>query len=194
MNEVHSRIERAATLAERSEATAARIAVLKPYRWPKGVSGNPLGKSGLLAVRIRHETQQGKELRDILLGIARDAKESTRHRLRAVEMLLERGWGKPLAAVAVQHLGDKPRDDRALKQVLGAMTDEELDWLSDAMKRTKALLAQAAERAESRAATPSDNGVPPKSVRTMPTVAPDGKGTQQESAAWSRFVDESRKG
>ena len=41
--------------AERSDLAAKRVAVLRPYQWQPGTSGNPHGKAAGFAARVRRE-------------------------------------------------------------------------------------------------------------------------------------------
>lgn len=86
--------------------------------WQKGVSGNPGGrpspdKARSLAARIRELTREGEDLAYVLLdamnaqGDFEDIKP--RDRLRAVELLLERGFGKALDRVVVADGGKIPQ-------------------------------------------------------------------------------------
>lgn len=86
-----------------------------PSRFPKGVSGNPGGRSSAaaeLARRIRERTGDGLELIDFALGVLRGTGETARppdapsdwrptnvpddpkSRMFALDWLSERGWGK----------------------------------------------------------------------------------------------------
>ncbi len=77
-----------------------RLANLK--RWPVGTSGNPGGRSRMdhqFAVGVR---QRLPELSEALFGIALSKSAATVARVRAIEVLLERGLGKAPAHVVVE--------------------------------------------------------------------------------------------
>lgn len=97
---------------------------LRPYK--PGQSGNPLGKAGVLAKRIRHATQQGKTIREFLIGVMDNPKESTKHRLTAAAMLLDRGWGRPLSMLAGAQTPAATPDPRQLHELLTGLTAAEL--------------------------------------------------------------------
>ncbi len=66
-----------------------------------GQSGNPGGRPRGLAALVREQTNDGKELVDLMLSILRgelviDGNEPThRERMAAAEWLADRGFGKP---------------------------------------------------------------------------------------------------
>ena len=72
-------------------------------RWVKGQSGNPGGRPKGLATSIREKYgEDGATLIAQLHRVAfsRSRKMSTRDRLTAIEMLLDRGWGKAAQVIA----------------------------------------------------------------------------------------------
>lgn len=69
----------------------------------KGQSGNPGGRprgSGIAGL-VRERTADGVEPVEVLLKIMRDKKAAKRDRIKAAEVLLDRGWGKPQQQVEV---------------------------------------------------------------------------------------------
>ncbi len=89
------------SVAAISERTAADNLV--PHRFRKGKSGNPNGRPKGVAARVR-ELAGGDPDRflNVVIGIAEDPKARAADRLRACEMLLDRGWGKAPAFVPVE--------------------------------------------------------------------------------------------
>lgn len=66
-----------------------------------GQSGNPKGRpKGLLHAQLRQylgeRTENGKEILDTALSIMRDTSVDAVDRLRAIEFLAIRTWGKPI--------------------------------------------------------------------------------------------------
>ena len=62
--------------------------------WKPGQSGNPAGRSGLFLEMQRRAREATPELIGYLLEIARDGSEDARNRIVAIQIMLERGWGK----------------------------------------------------------------------------------------------------
>ena len=54
-----------------------------------------------LAEYIRGKTRDGKLLTDKLVAIVEDAKCSANNRIRAIELLFNRGWGRPKEEIAI---------------------------------------------------------------------------------------------
>jgi hypothetical protein len=74
-------------------------------RWPRDVSGNPGGRPKGLAKATREMVgEDGLHLVQLWWDIARDETRRDSDRLRASELLAERGWGK--AAVFQPQEGD----------------------------------------------------------------------------------------
>ncbi len=75
-------------------------------RFQKGVSGNPNGRppgGTSLAERIRQRAgQDGGVLVDLLFDVATNRKESTRLRIEAAKVLLQRGFGAIPTEVSVE--------------------------------------------------------------------------------------------
>ena len=70
-------------------------------RWQKGQSGNPAGRSKIDFDLAEAARVHSAEMLDIAVGIARDGRVPPESRLRAVEIVLSRGHGRPLQAVAI---------------------------------------------------------------------------------------------
>lgn len=78
---------------------------LKPYQWKPGQSGNPGGRLRDVedvAALARTHTRLAVET---LAEIAADGKNGPGARVTAALGLLDRGWGRPLQALAVAHGG-----------------------------------------------------------------------------------------
>lgn len=129
-------------------------AAAKPYQFQKGKSGNPGGRSrayAALARYIRDKTNNGQELADHLLAIARNKKAEARVRLLAIETLLDRGIGKPVQAVDL-----RVEEPKAAEQAV--------DWSQVSLDKREALLHALAtldEIAEPKPADESDGGDAP---------------------------------
>jgi hypothetical protein len=96
---------------------------LVPIQWQPGQTGNPHGRGVSfisLAAHVRHITQNGRELVDLLLAIVRGEsiplpgrngnrppkpqRPNLSQRMQAAELLLDRGWGR--APQVIEFLGD----------------------------------------------------------------------------------------
>ena len=79
------------------------VATLKP-RWKKGESGNPAGRpkrNREITLYISEKTDEGRALVDQLCEMAVSSKVNPRDRIRAIEMLLDRGFGKAVQPIEV---------------------------------------------------------------------------------------------
>lgn len=120
---------------------------LAPYQWKPGdPSPNPSGRPRSLAGLIRKETDNGKELLEILLSCARGQSEDVAkwsERLKAIEMLLDRG-GWPRVSVEMAEGAGKPIID------LSTLTPEEIS----AIEQFGFLVAAIHQRVTSREVPP----------------------------------------
>jgi hypothetical protein len=66
---------------------------------PKGVSGNPSGKSTSLNTIMRQAREHVPEIIERLLAIVRDPKAAHRDVIQAALALLDRGLGKPIVPI-----------------------------------------------------------------------------------------------
>jgi uncharacterized protein DUF5681 len=87
----------------------------------KGVSGNPGGRPKGIAAVVRALTSPEKQVQR-LLEIADDPKARPSDRIRATELLLAYGWGKPPATVAPE--GYDPLELDAMSAEAAAIVDE----------------------------------------------------------------------
>jgi hypothetical protein len=108
-------------------------------RFEKGKSGNPGGRPKAVrdvAAAAREHTQEGLET---LVTAMRDGGAPWNARIRAVELILERGWGKPMQAVelsgpdgdAIQMEAKVGLADK-LARLIAARRDEDADQGGDA--------------------------------------------------------------
>jgi len=100
-------------------------------RWKKGQSGNPKGsvpKSRVIQTFIANQTMDGRKIVNELWHIAQDRQVRVRDRIKAMEILLERGFGKPVQQVEVE-------GQVSLTRELGSFSDQELMELVDLRKK-----------------------------------------------------------
>lgn len=88
--------------------------IIKP--WPKGFSGNPSGENAVsvLMREVREATDNGAKLIAVLVEAAFDDKRVLSARLRAIEILFERGWGKAIQPILLDAKHDNGMDDLML--------------------------------------------------------------------------------
>lgn len=114
--------------------------------WKKGdPSPNPGGRPKGLASYIRDKTLDGTELADFLIGVMRGQEKvfcKMSDRLKAVEMLLDRGFGK-------QPVIDGDKNIRPVLN-LSDLTEQELEFLEN----VRLGLAAIHERVNGGKATP----------------------------------------
>jgi hypothetical protein len=76
-------------------------AALRPYRFPKGVSGNPDGRPKYPPELVGAARASTAEALATVLHVMRNAKRLST-RLRAAEIVLDRGWGRAPVSVSVE--------------------------------------------------------------------------------------------
>jgi hypothetical protein len=121
------------------EDHARQTPTLAPYRWRRGQSGNPLGKAGVLAKRVREATSQGRDILDFRTSVMHDEREPTKHRLAAAHELLDRGWGRAVQGVELKGL--VPQHTTTVNMLnLRALSAEELRTLVSLLERLSACI------------------------------------------------------
>ena len=108
------------------------VATLKP-RWKQGESGNPAGRpkrNRELTLYISEKTDEGRALVDQLCEMAVSSKVNARDRIRAIEMLLDRGFGKAVQPIEVGGEVSVHRD-------ISGFSDVELMELVDLRRRVR---------------------------------------------------------
>ena len=133
-----------AASAGRDRTNLVKIKRTPDGRWLPGQSANPTGKARIttaglaLSETIRKATQEGAELAEIALEIARNEQNRPADRLDAIEYLTTRGFGKPsettsletedgtMIGVGVKGLPLKNFSDEQLRQMLREAQAREL--------------------------------------------------------------------
>jgi hypothetical protein len=118
------------------------------------VSGNPRGRPRLgtsLAERVREVVDPG-QIFEFLQSTVFDSKARLDIRVKAAEVLLDRGWGKPVQTIDVEASVEARAVPSLAGVDLSALTDAELEtWLALAQNA-------AATTSDSRRATVSGTG------------------------------------
>lgn len=81
---------------------------LRPFAWPKGVSGNPSGRSKGVASLARELTHNGRDCLEYLVSVLMNDRERTRFRIDAAVELLNRAYGKAIQSVDISGELDMP--------------------------------------------------------------------------------------
>ena len=131
-----------------------------PWTWKPGQSGNAAGRPPSfldLAVSVRRITNNGTELVELLLAIARGEaitvpgrngdralrpqRPNLTQRMQAAQALLDRGFGKPKEVLELVGDTSAGPERQARRARLLAMTAEERAELHDLLHRASALMA-----------------------------------------------------
>ena len=103
------------------------------HLWKKGQSGNPTGRpkrNRAITQYISEKTADGKKLIDELLKLSVNEDARDRDRIKAIEMLLERGFGK--AVQQIEHGGEV-----SVTKDISGFSDTELMELVDLRRRVR---------------------------------------------------------
>lgn len=118
-----------------------------------------------LGWKVRKETRAGAEIIEYLLGVMRDEGESTKARLQASQMLLDRGWGK--AVDTIKMLSDTSaagNDKTVVAAILDKLDPGILDALQNALASRDATVTMTVQH------EPTDEDGFPVDVELEPQV------------------------
>jgi hypothetical protein len=119
--------------AEINGVTTCRQGGITGRGFRKGQSGNPNGRPRGFAARIREETNDGKELVDLVFDIMRGGRgASAKLQLEAASWLADRGFGRPVQATDINGPNGGPI---AHGVDLGKLTAAELGLLETLVER-----------------------------------------------------------
>jgi hypothetical protein len=108
-----------------SEITAAIVAP-RGRPWPKGVSGNPGGRPKAVADLRAAARMHTADAIGVLVEVMGDTNASPSARITAARELLDRGWGKAPAAIALcaeRPDADQEEQDRLERELQEAIED-----------------------------------------------------------------------
>lgn len=142
--------------------------------WKPGQSGNLLGGSApaiKLAAYVRSLAgQDGKAYLDILHGIATGAHRDTKTRVTALQMLLDRGWGKPREHVTID---GQLQTVRLTPEALARLSDDDLHAaISVAMKLREAVSEASGTPQDASTDAPPMDTLPASSAVQTTTQGP----------------------
>jgi len=89
-------------------------------RWVKGVSGNPGGRPKKVKEVAEYAKKYTIEAIDVLVKIMRDDSAPETARIRAAEVILDRGLGKPVQSI----VGEVKMPERIVMSFPGRTEDE----------------------------------------------------------------------
>ena len=121
----------------RQEPTTANSGGTRNLRpWTPGQSGNPSGRPKSFANVIREQTEDGRELVDLMLRVLRGEESGVRlaDRIAAASWLSDRAWGKPIQATEISGPEGGPQEHRYAGPDFAGWTLEELDDLEDRLR------------------------------------------------------------
>jgi hypothetical protein len=155
--------------------------------WQSGQSGNPYGQRThrvTLAKHVRELSSDGHELVSFLFSVARGEpmhlpgqngkhangrppRPSLDQRLRAVELLLDRGWGRPKETIELLEDSSAPAERRAL---LDHLSDDDLATLKGILARGRIAVAMKSRTSIETTAEPVREGSSPSVIAEVPHV------------------------
>ena len=94
--------------AKSNKPTTYKLGGITGKGFMPGQSGNPNGhRKGVvnLAAHIRRHTRDGRDLVEFLVGIVNDDGQKADDRIKAIGILLDRGWGRPDASITLSSDG-----------------------------------------------------------------------------------------
>ena len=109
--------------------------------WKKGQSGNPKGKPPVVKEVVELARKHTVEAIQALVDIVTDPGEKGAARVRAAEVILDRGWGKATAPIEVSGPDQQP-----------------IEWRHARDELTSLLSSLAARRAKKPDPTGTDSG------------------------------------
>mgnify|MGYP001558460954 CR=1 FL=1 len=159
-------------------ATPQRPPSRPPYltQFKPGQSGNPNGlvpRSASISQIVRNLTHDGIDALDVIIHIMQTSKRET-VRLSAANALLDRGWGKPVAAVELSGPGGGP-----LEMASNAFAGMSTDDLRLLVAQREVLIAQ-----RERLLTLIEAGQTPEGTATapVPLFDPTAEATRESEA------------
>lgn len=89
--------------------------------WIKGQSGNPSGRPKRSLEIQRLFQERSEEAADYFIQVMRDENEKTENRMKAGQIMLERGFGKPGQSVIEEDIADKPPSQMTTQELEAAL-------------------------------------------------------------------------
>ncbi len=96
----------------------------KTGKFLPGHTGNPGGRPRNLAAEIRAQTDDGREIINLMLGLMRNEAQDVRVRANAATWLCDRGWGRPPVTVVEAASDEVNQDAGEVFDALMAKLDE----------------------------------------------------------------------
>lgn len=106
----------------------------KPYLFQPGNRANPGGRPKGLASRIRTLTNEGEDILKFLVGVlSNEIKSTTKDRLQAAQILLDRGYGKAVETSVQVQLDAKSGESTA---AIEDLADAQLESMARQLQGT----------------------------------------------------------
>lgn len=107
---------------------------LRQYTFQPGKSGNPGGRPKGLPGRIRALTREGEDILEFLVDVLKnEIKSTTKDRLQAAQILLDRGYGKAVETSVQVQLDAKNGEST---NAIDDLADAELESMARQLKNT----------------------------------------------------------